>query len=237
LKAVEPVLQRAEYKELLKEADIEFMRSEMPDALRQTSEGVQQISSIVRAMKVFSHPGTEQKGSVPINALLQDIVTVTRNEWKDFAHLELCATPHEVTVFGFSGGLSQVLLNLIVNASHAIADRVKVTGIQGKIKITSNVDGNVVVIEVSDNGGGIPRENQAKVFEPFFTTKGVGKGTGQGLAIARSIIVDGHSGSLDFSVKEGEGTTFTIRLPLLQEETGLPREGSKRDSESSLMAL
>jgi signal transduction histidine kinase len=216
LQAVEPILKQAEYQALIKESDVEFLRSEMPDAIRQTSEGVQQISTIVRAMKVFSHPGTEQKGSVHINALLRDIVTVTRNEWKDYSQLQLSLTPEEIIVFGFSGGLSQVILNLIVNASHAIADRVKAHGIKGEIVISSRVEAGYVFIDISDNGGGIPIEHRAKIFDPFFTTKGVGKGTGQGLTIARSIVSDGHGGKLDFSVREGEGTTFTIQLPLLQ---------------------
>ncbi len=225
LQAVDPILRQVEYQNLIKESDVQFLRNEMPDAIRQTSEGVQQISTIVRAMKVFSHPGTEQKGSVHINALLGDIVTVTRNEWKDYAQLQLSLTPDEIIVHGFSGGLSQVILNLIVNASHAIADRVKACGIEGRIVISSRVEESFVFIDISDNGGGIPKEHRSKIFDPFFTTKGVGKGTGQGLAIARSIISDGHGGKLNFSVREGEGTTFIIQLPLLQSASVAPSEG------------
>jgi signal transduction histidine kinase len=112
------------------------------------------------------------------------------------------------------GDLNQVFLNLLVNAAHTIEDVVKITHTKGKIGVRTRTDGDWAEIAISDTGTGIPREIQDKIFDPFFTTKGVGKGTGQGLALARAIVVEKHSGTLTFKTQLGAGTTFFIRLPL-----------------------
>jgi signal transduction histidine kinase len=112
------------------------------------------------------------------------------------------------------GSISQALLNIVVNAAHAIADapRGKPES-RGRIGVSSACAGDDVVIEISDNGPGISEAVRARVFEPFFTTKDVGRGTGQGLAIARSI-AEQHGGALTFVTEQGRGTTFSLRLPL-----------------------
>ena len=114
----------------------------------------------------------------------------------------------------FLGEINQVVLNLLVNASHAISDVVKDTGNLGKLEVRTRLDGDSVEISISDTGTGIPEAARGKIFDPFFTTKEVGKGTGQGLAIAHSVIVNKHGGTLRFETECGKGTTFFIRLPI-----------------------
>jgi signal transduction histidine kinase len=113
-----------------------------------------------------------------------------------------------------AGEFNQVLLNLIMNATHAIADVVKESGGKGAIRISTRRNGDFAEIRVSDTGGGIPVGIRSKVFDPFFTTKAVGKGTGQGLAIAHSVIVQKHRGTIRFDSETGKGATFVIQLPL-----------------------
>ena len=122
------------------------------------------------------------------------------------------------------GDLNQVFLNLVVNAAHAITDVVGASGAFGRIDLRAWRDGDHVVITIADTGSGIPEGIRDRIFEPFFTTKEVGRGTGQGLAIARSIVVDRHHGSLTFTSEVGRGTTFTIRLPI--EGQGAAREAA-----------
>src|SRR5439155_55759 len=114
---------------------------------------------------------------------------------------------------------NQAVLNIVINAAHAIGDRVAGTDDRGCIRVRTCRDGENVLIAISDTGGGIPDAIRDKIFDPFFTTKDVGRGTGQGLAIARSVVVDKHGGSLDFETEVGEGTTFYIRLPLNGSDT------------------
>jgi signal transduction histidine kinase len=116
------------------------------------------------------------------------------------------------------GEFNQVILNLVVNAAHAIADVVKPeTGAKGIIKITTRLENTWVEIRIADTGSGIPEAIHPRIFEPFFTTKEVGKGTGQGLAIARATIVKKHDGQLTFESTVGQGTTFIIRLPVISQ--------------------
>jgi two-component system NtrC family sensor kinase len=114
----------------------------------------------------------------------------------------------------YLGEINQVVLNLLVNASHAIGDVVKGTGSLGKLTVRTRHDGDAVEISIADTGTGIPEAARNSIFDPFFTTKEVGKGTGQGLAIARSVIVNKHGGTLHFETECGKGTTFFIRLPV-----------------------
>jgi signal transduction histidine kinase len=110
---------------------------------------------------------------------------------------------------------NQVVLNLIVNASHAIAD-VIAGGTKGKgtITVSTRRDGDWAEVRIRDTGTAIPEKARATVFDPFFTSKGVGKGIGQGLAIAHNVIVEQQGGTLAFETETGLGTTFIIRLPL-----------------------
>ena len=165
-------------------------------------------------MKEFSHPGSAEKAQADINKAIESTVTVARNEWKYVADVEMDFDPELPSVPCILGDFNQVILNMIVNAAHAIAGVIgDGSDGKGKIKISTRRDGDSADIRVSDTGTGIPKEAQSRVFDPFFTTKEVGKGTGQGLAIAHDVIVEKHGGSLTFETEEGKGTTFIVRLP------------------------
>jgi PAS domain S-box-containing protein len=193
--------------------DIEYLREELPPALARLSEGLGRIAEIVRSLKDFSHADQNEKGAVDLNRAVSSTLVVARSEYAAVADVEtdLAELP-EVTCHG--GQINQVLLNIIVNAADAITDVVGRTGCRGTISVRTCVDGNFVRIEIKDTGGGIPESIRARVFDPFFTTKEVGKGTGQGLSIARNVVVKGHHGSIDFITESGVGTTFVVRLPI-----------------------
>jgi PAS domain S-box-containing protein len=200
---------------LLAASDLEYLCQQIPSALTETLEGVDRISKIVRAMKEFSHPGGREKTEADLNRAIESTVTVASNEWKYVAEMKLDLQPKLPPVPCFIGELNQCILNLIVNAAHAIGDVVKARpGTKGLIVVQSRQDGDQVEVRVSDNGTGIPEAAHSKIFEPFFTTKGVGKGTGQGLAIVYGSIVKQHGGTVTFETAVGQGTTFIIRLPL-----------------------
>ncbi|MFZ3263919.1 MAG: PAS domain S-box protein [Terriglobales bacterium] len=203
-----------EIRSAVERVDCGYLLEEIPKALAQTKEGINRVSKLVSAMKEFSHPGTKEKTPLDINRALESTITVSRNEWKYVSDLETdfdCSLP---LVSCLPSELNQVILNLIVNAAHAIADVVPHgAAAKGKIHVRTLNCQDWVEIRVQDTGAGIPKEVQARIFEPFFTTKQVGKGTGQGLAIARSLVVDKHQGSIRFETVEGKGSTFIIRLP------------------------
>jgi len=138
---------------------------------------------------------------------------VARNEVKYVADVETEFGDLPLVVCNI-GDLNQVFLNLLVNAAHAIGEAVNGTGEKGRIRVRTVSEGGTVLVTISDTGCGIPEANRAKVFDPFFTTKEVGRGTGQGLAIARSVVVDRHKGTLTFESEVGKGTTFYVRLPV-----------------------
>lgn len=194
--------------------DTDFLLNEIPNAVEQSLEGVTRVATLVSAMKEFSHPGTKEKSPVNLNKAIESTITVARNEWKYVADMETDFDQTLPAVPCMPGEVNQVILNLIVNAAHAIGD-VVAKGVEkkGKIKIQTRNCEDWVEIRIQDSGTGIPKHVQAKVFDPFFTTKEVGKGTGQGLAIARSVVVDKHDGSIHFETEEGKGTTFIICLP------------------------
>jgi two-component system NtrC family sensor kinase len=194
--------------------DISFLLQEIPTALEQSLEGIERVSKIVRAMKDFSHPNSAEKTPLDINSAIESTLTVARNEWKYVANLETNLDQSLPLVPCLPGEFNQVILNLVVNAAHAIADKVAGTERKGVIRVSTARVAEWVEVRVSDTGAGIPKKVQPRIFEPFFTTKEVGKGTGQGLAIARSAIVDKHGGTIVFETEEGRGTTFIVRLPL-----------------------
>jgi PAS domain S-box-containing protein len=191
-----------------------YLRNEVPQAIEQLLEGVDHVARIVLAMKEFSHPGPAEKIPVDINRSIESTILVSKNEWKYLADLTTDFDQELPSVPCLAGEFNQVILNLIVNAAHAISDVVKDSGGRGTIHIATRRDGPMVEIRVSDTGCGIPKPNQSKIFDPFFTTKPVGKGTGQGLAIAYGVIVQKHAGSIQVESEPGSGTTFIIRLPL-----------------------
>lgn len=201
------------------DADLEYLETHVPQAFDRSLDGIDRVATIVRAMKEFAHPDTREKAPADLNAAIENALTVARNEYKYIAEAQahLGAIPQ---VMCHLGDLNQVFLNLIVNAAHAIEDKLKDIGGMGRITISTAHEGDEVVIAIADSGGGIPTEIQERIFDPFFTTKEVGKGTGQGLSLARSIITEKHNGTLSFETEAGVGTTFYIRLPVRPPVTG-----------------
>lgn len=210
--------QIAELEQAIEYADLEYLLEEIPKAIAQSLEGVDRVAKIVRAMKEFSHPGPAEMTTVDLNHALESTITVARNEWKYVADMVTDFDPNLPPVPCLPGEMNQVFLNIIVNAAHAIADVVG-GGVEGKgtITVSTRALSDWVEIRISDTGTGIPEAIRSKIFDPFFTTKQVGKGTGQGLAYAHSV-VEKHKGIITFETEEGKGTTFIIRLPLHQEE-------------------
>lgn len=197
------------------EMDFDFIRKEIPNAIRQSLEGIDRITRIVRSMKEFSHPGTDEKTGIDINRAIENTITVARNEWKYVANVATDFDSNLPPVHCLPGEFNQVILNLIINSSHAIAEkRGEGAAQKGTIGVSTRRDGDFVEIRISDDGSGISEDIRPKIFDPFFTTKDVGKGTGQGLAISHSVIVKKHGGTIDFESKLGEGTTFIIKLPI-----------------------
>jgi PAS domain S-box-containing protein len=209
---------KEEMQAALKKTKVGFLQVEIPKAIDDGLEGVKRVSSLVNAMKEFSHPGANEKVPLDLNHAIQSTIAVAQNEWKYVAEMETDLDPTLPMVSCLPGEFNQVILNLIVNAAHAIGDRTRENnGAKGKIGVRTARCANGVEIRISDTGTGIPEGVRAKIFDPFFTTKEIGKGTGQGLAIARSVIVDKHQGSIDFETVMGQGTTFVVRLPHVEQ--------------------
>jgi PAS domain S-box-containing protein len=197
------------------EADFDYSREALPNALERSLTGVERVTNIVRAMKSFAHPGGDQLAPTDLKGLIESTVMVATNEWKYVADVDLDLDPALPPVPCVAGEFNQVVLNLIVNASHAIADVVGESGEKGRISIKASSDETHAEIRIADTGTGIPEHARPKVFEPFFTTKEVGKGTGQGLSIAYNCVVKRHRGAISFETELGTGTTFIVRLPLV----------------------
>lgn len=196
-------------------ADLDYLMEEIPSALAQSLEGVSRVAKIVGAMKEFSHPGGEDFTAANINDAIESTVSVCRNEWKYVADLVMDLDPELPAFPCLVGDFNQVVLNLVINAAHAIAEVTPVAGWEkGTITVSTHRDGAWAEVRVSDTGAGIPESVREHIFTPFFTTKTVGKGTGQGLAIARSVVVDKHGGEISFESEVGRGTTFIVRLPM-----------------------
>ncbi len=197
-------------------ADLDYLRREVPAAVRQTLEGVERIARIVRAMKDFAHPGRREKEASDLNRIIDTTVTVARNEWKYVSEVETDFDPALPSVVCDAAEIGQVILNLLINAAHAIEDRLRrePAAAKGRIRIETRAAGDRVRIRIADDGSGIPPDVRARIFEPFFTTKEVGRGTGQGLALCHAAIVERHGGGISFDTEVGRGTTFTIELPI-----------------------
>lgn len=212
---------------LIEELDLEFLKEEIPAAIQQSLEGVERVAKIVQSMKEFSHPGGDEKQLVDLNHAIETTISVARNEWKYVSEMKTEFAPDLPMVPCFIGDLNQVILNMIVNAAHAITDVIgEGSEKKGTITITTQSECDWVSISIKDTGAGIPDDIQSKIFNPFFTTKEVGKGTGQGLAIAQTTIRK-HGGALTVESTPGCGAEFTIRLPLDE-----PQESSVNEDEN-----
>lgn len=201
--------------DLGKKINIDFLLKEMPDALDQTKDGIARIRKIVNAMKQYSNMNLEEKKTADINKTLENSEIITRNEWKYHAEMINEFDPELPFAECYEAELNQVFMNLIVNAAHATKDAVDQKLIEkGKITIKTSHEEGRILISISDNGTGIPEKIRDKVYDPFFTTKDVGKGTGQGLAIAHKAIVNRHGGKIRFETEQNKGTKFYIEVPV-----------------------
>jgi len=202
-------------------ADLPYLREHLPLALDRALDGLGRVTTIIRSMKIHAHPDRSEIAAANLNDAITSTLTIARNEYKYVADLvtELGDLP---PVECYLGDFNQVIINLVVNAAHAIGDVVGSSGTKGRLTVKTWRDGPDAVVAIGDTGAGIPAHIRDHVFEPFFTTKAVGKGTGQGLAMAHAVIVDKHHGSLSFDTRPGEGTTFHIRIPIAGAPTAAP---------------
>ncbi len=196
-------------------ADLDYLTAEIPQAIQQSLEGVEHVAGIVGAIKEYAHPASVQKQPVDLNHAVEGGITMCRNEWKDAAELvtdfDLALPP----VACLSSDIHRVVVNLVVNAAHAINTAAQnEPGRKRQIVVRTRHDGPWAEIRVEDSGTGIPDDLRERIFEPFFTTKDVGQGTGQGLALTRAAVVDKHGGTIDFETVPGRGATFIVRLPI-----------------------
>lgn len=199
---------------LKKSMDYDFIISEVPLAIQQSQDGLDRISTIIRAMKDFSHPANEDLVTMEVNHMLESTLTVARNEWKYNCDVDVQLDPSNPIIQCYPGELNQAFLNIIVNAAQAIKEKVKNTNEKGKITISTKAQNDYVEVRITDTGVGISSENKDKLYNPFFTTKEPGKGTGQGLSLVHHSVVKKHKGAIDFESELGVGTTFILKLPL-----------------------
>jgi signal transduction histidine kinase len=209
-------------------ADVDYFLKNAPDALDRALEGIGRVGSIAKSMTEFAHPDT-QKADVDVNRAVRTTLNMARNEYKTVAELS--------TDFGdlpavhcHAGDINQVVLNLVLNAAHAISDVVEGTSNKGRITVRTRAIGDFVEISVGDTGAGIPEAVRGRIFEPFVTTKEVGRGTGQGLTLSRGIVVEKLKGSLHFETETGKGTTFFIRLPISETAMDSPSSASNKQA-------
>jgi PAS domain S-box-containing protein len=205
--------QRAQWQHAVRqaedEADVDFITQEIPEAIEQSLQGVARVATLVRAMKTFSHPGDGEHAPADLNEALRNAVVVSQHRLGAVADItwDLSELPRVICAIG---DLNQVFLNLLINAADAIDD----TGSRGVITISTRVDGDGVTVAFTDTGTGVPEDLRLRIFEPFFTTKEVGRGTGQGLALARAVVHDKHGGQLTLTSRMGHGSTFALWLPI-----------------------
>lgn len=198
--------------EAIEHAELDFLREELPGAIEQSLAGIRQVARIASAMKDFARRGSTEKEMADINQAIEMTAAISRNEWKYDADLELSLDPALPKVACHVGELSQVWLNLIVNAAHAIKAKSDLP--RGLITITTSSRNGMAEIVITDNGTGIPEAVREHVFDPFFSTKPSGEGSGQGLAICRSIVIEGHEGEIELHGDVDQGASFTVRLPI-----------------------
>lgn len=198
------------------ENDLSFLREEVHLALQQAREGVERIADIVRAIRTFSHPETLEMTEVDLNAVVRSATLVSAHYWKNSVDLVEELAPHLPLIRANQGQLSQVVLNLVINAVDAIGERqsTEPDTWRGVLTLrTFSASEGGTVLEVEDNGPGIPDAIRDRIFDPFFTTKPVGEGTGQGLTIVRAIVEETHGGKLTLE-STSDGTVFRVWLPV-----------------------
>ena len=224
-----------ELKRNLIEADVEFLEAEIPKAIDQSIEGTQRVSKIVRAMRDFAHPDSNEEVYFSLNRAVETTVTVARNAWKYVSDLNMELEASLPEIPGSQGQINQVILNLIINAVDAISDTIKANGSEqkGTITVRTRDAGETVEMSVSDTGCGIPDSIRQRVFDPFFTTKPVGKGTGQGLSIVYTTVVKKHGGAIRLESVIDKGTTFFINLPKTKRKLQKDDDSTVSDQELS----
>lgn len=203
-------------KQEMDDIDWAFIEEEIPGAFSEARTGIGTVGDIVKSIKDFAHPDSDAKVAQDLEKIIQNTITVSGNQWRLHADVSCVVAPGLEEVPCFAGKLSQVLINLIVNAADALEEHQP--GQKGEIDIRATQQDGFAVITVSDNGPGIPADKVDQVFDMFFTTKPPGKGTGQGLAICKRIIENNHGGALSVTSSEGQGATFTVKLPLNLEQ-------------------
>jgi signal transduction histidine kinase len=208
--------------------DLNFIREEVPHAIAQSLDGARRVAGIVRAMKEFSHPDLADKTEADLNQGIATTIAIARSEWKYVAEVVTDFDETLPPVVCYPGDVNQAVLNLIVNAAHAIKEKLQGNG-RGQIAVRTRRCGQFAEIAVSDTGTGIPENIRTRIFDPFFTTKDVGVGTGQGLTLAHSVVVRKHHGKIWFESETGSGTTFFIHLPV---DSAREQEGSDAETPS-----
>jgi signal transduction histidine kinase len=213
---------------MLQDAKIDVLVEDVPVAIDETLDGLERVANIVRSMGEFAHPAAKGKTGVDLNRLIENTLTLSRNEWKYVARVETSLDPDLPLVSCNPDAIGQAILNIVVNATHAVAHNADTGKPSGVITITTRSVGECTEIRIQDNGHGMSPEVEARIFEPFFTTKEVGKGSGQGLALAYSYIVTEHQGTLQVETSPGQGAAFIIRLPKGDDEVRVVQEAHDR---------
>ncbi|WP_169433133.1 PAS domain-containing sensor histidine kinase [Maridesulfovibrio zosterae] len=194
--------------------EILYIFEELPSAISQSQDGMRYITKIVQSMKAFSHPGNNQKSFDDINKILDAVITITHNSYKEVATVETHFAPDIPLILCCASEIQQVFLNLMINAIQSIQDSNNKEKELGKIDISTVSKDDFVIISVADTGDGVPEEIRDRIFDPFYTTKPVGQGTGQGLSICYDIVVNKHSGTIEVGNNPESGAIFTIQLPI-----------------------
>jgi PAS domain S-box-containing protein len=206
---------RLDLQEVIERNKFRTIREQVPLAIAESLEGAHRVINIVLAMKEFSHQGREGRVAVDLNNAVRSTIVISRNRWKYCADLETELDPNLPAIHCLPAEINQVLLNLIVNAADAVAEKVgENADPKGIILVRTAANEQAVIVEVTDSGCGIPDDIRGRIFDPFFTTKEVGKGTGQGLAICYNVVVNKHQGAIEVDSEPGVGTTFRVTLPL-----------------------
>lgn len=187
---------------------------DVPDVLDQSLEGIDRISGIITSLRNYVHPGNEEGERFDLLGVVHDALTLSENQWKRLCSVETDLPPEPLFCTGFPSLISQALMNIVINAAHAIEERYGEEALdKGRVlvRVRDTADGHQIQIE--DNGKGMSEEVRLRIFEPFFTTKERGRGTGQGLAIVYSVLVRKHKAKIKVQSSPGEGTAFYILLP------------------------